>query len=102
MSESSDVAFDLILRMLKLFVSQYSIELSSFGKAGVAALILGKVVPLLDWAQSGDRFDTHRLAVVIGAKTVINGLFVIISGIGEDIFHGARGVGNPESGFNLP
>jgi hypothetical protein len=59
------IAFLLIFVMFKLFVSQYEIEFSAFTKAAIAALILGKVVPLLDWAQSGYRFDNHRRAAVI-------------------------------------
>jgi hypothetical protein len=84
------IAFLLIFLIFKLFVSQYEIEFSAFTKAAIAALILGKVVPLLDWAQSGYRFDTHRRAVVIGCKTFIYGLVVIVLGIGEKIFHSVR------------
>lgn len=71
------IAFLLIFMMFKLFVSQYEIEFSAFTRAAIAALILGKVVPLLDWAQSGYRFDAHRRAVVIACKTFIYGLVVI-------------------------
>jgi hypothetical protein len=56
------IAFLLIFLMFKLLVSQYSIEFSAFTEAAVAALILGKVIPLLDWAQSGYGFDSHRRA----------------------------------------
>lgn len=52
-------AFGLLFLLFKLFVEQYSIEYSAFVKAAVAALILGKVIPLLDWAQSGYRFETQ-------------------------------------------
>jgi predicted membrane metal-binding protein len=47
------IAFGLIGLLYKLFVSQFSIEFSAFGKAAIAALIVGKVVMLLDWAQTG-------------------------------------------------
>jgi hypothetical protein len=94
------VAFLLIFVMFKLFVSQYEIEFSAFTKAAIAALILGKVVPLLDWAQSGHRFDTHRRAVVIGCKTFIYGLVVIVLGIGEKIFHSVREAGSFQDGIS--
>ena len=74
------IAFLLIFVMFKLFVSQYEIEFSAFTRAAIAALILGKVVPLLDWAQSGYRFDNHRRAVVIAGKTFIYGLVYSCSG----------------------
>ena len=94
------VAFLLIFVMFKLFVSQYEIEFSAFTKAAIAALILGKVVPLLDWAQSGYRFDTHRRAVVIACKTFIYGLAVIVLGIGEKIFHNVREAGSLRDGIS--
>jgi hypothetical protein len=94
------VAFLLIFVMFKLFVSQYEIEFSAFTKAAIAALILGKVVPFLDWAQSGYRFDTHRRAVVIACKTFIYGLVVIVLGIGENIFHDVRQAGSLGEGIN--
>jgi len=94
------IAFLLIFVMFKLFVSQYEIEFSAFTKAAIAALILGKVVPLLDWAQSSHRFETHRRAVVIAGKTFIYGLVVIVLGIGEKIFHNAREAGSLREGIS--
>ncbi len=86
--------------LFKLFVSQYSIEFSAFSKAAVAVLILGKVIPLLDWAQSGYRFGTHRRAVVIGCKTFMYRLVVIALGIGEKIFHSVREAGSFQDGIS--
>lgn len=83
-------AFILIFLLFKLFVEQYSIEFSAFTKAAVGALILGKVIPLLDWAQSGHRFETHRRVVVIACKTLVYALVVIVLGIGERIFEASR------------
>ncbi len=94
-------AFLLIFVIFKLFVSQYEIEFSAFSRAAVAALILGKVIPLLDWAQSGYRFDTHRRAIVIAGKTFIYGLVVIILGIGEKLFHSVREAGSLQDGISL-
>jgi hypothetical protein len=87
-------AFMLLFVLFKLFVAQYSIEYSAFTKAAVAALILGKVVPLLDWADSGYRFETYRRIVVIAGKTLIYALIVIVLGIGERIFTAYRQEGS--------
>ena len=95
------IAFLLIFVMFKLFVSQYSIEFTAFTKAAVGALILGKVIPLLDWVQSGYSFDTHRRAVVIACKTFIYGLAVIVLGIGERIIRGSRETGSLREGVAL-
>jgi hypothetical protein len=78
-------AFMLIFLLFKLFVAQYAIEFSAFSKAAVGALILGKVVPLLDRAQSQYRFANHRRIVVIAGKTVVYALVVIVLGIGDRI-----------------
>jgi hypothetical protein len=94
------IAFLLIFVMFKLFVSQYEIEFSAFTKAAIAALILGKVVPLLDWAQSGYHFDNHRRAAVIACKTFIYGLVVIVLGIGEKVFHSVREAGSLRDGIS--
>jgi hypothetical protein len=79
-------AFGVLFLLFKLFVAQYSIEYSAFAKAAVAALILGKIIPLLDWAQSGYRFASHRRIVVIAAKTIVYAVVVIVLGTGERIF----------------
>ena len=95
------IAFILIFLLFKLFVSQYSIEFSAFTKAAVAALILGKVIPLLDWAQSGYRFNSYRPAVVIAAKTLIYGLVVFVLGTGERIFEASRRAGTSAGGSTM-
>ncbi len=83
-------AFGLLFLLFKLFVAQYAIEYSAFAKAAIAALILGKVIPLLDWAQSGYRFETHRRIVVIAGKTLVYAAVVIVLGTGERIFESFR------------
>ena len=94
-------AFILIFLLFKLFVAQYSIEFSAFTRAAVAALILGKVIPLLDWAQSGRRFDTQRRVVVIAGKTFVYGLVVLVLGIGERMFEAFRKQGSWSKGIDF-
>ena len=89
------IAFMLIGVLFKLFVSQYEIEFSAFAKAAVAALIIGKVVALMDLAESRYAADrSHRRIVVVAAKTVLYALVVIVLGIGEKIFHAYREAGS--------
>jgi hypothetical protein len=87
-------AFMVLFLIFKLFVAQYSIEYSAFTKAAVAALVLGKVVPLLDWADSGYRFEGHRRIVVVLGKTLAYALVVIMLGTGERIFTAFRHEGS--------
>jgi hypothetical protein len=85
------IAFLLIFVMFKLFVAQYEIEYTAFTKAAIAALIIGKVIALLDWAESGRSADrTHRRIVVVACKTLAYALVVIVLGIGEQIFEAYR------------
>src|SRR5438034_7420398 len=92
-------AFMMIFLLFKLFVAQYSIEFSAFTKAAIAALILGKVIPVLDWAQSGHRFETHRRIVVVAGKTLVYALVVIVLGIGERILKASRKEGTLRGGI---
>jgi hypothetical protein len=88
------IALMIILVLLKLFFLQYSIEFYAFSRAAVGALILGKVVLLMDWAEAGRRVSIYPRAVVIACKTLIYALTVIVLGIGERIVHSYRQVGN--------
>ncbi len=88
-------AFLLIGVLFKLFVAQYAIEFSAFTKAAISALIIGKVIALLDWAESSRRADsTHRRIVVVAAKTLLYAIVVIVIGIGEKIFEAYRKAGS--------
>jgi hypothetical protein len=87
-------ALIVILAILKLFISQYSIEFYAFSKAAIGALILGKVILLMDWAESGRRASPYPRAVVVICKTFIYGLAVITLGIGERILHSYRQAGD--------
>jgi hypothetical protein len=93
-------AFMLIFLLFKLFVAQYAIEFSAFTKAAVAALILGKAIPILDWAQSGYRFASNRRIVVVACKTAIYALAVTVLGIGERILEAFRKQGSLSAAVN--
>ncbi len=54
------------------------------------------MIPLLDWAESGYRFDSHRRIVVVAGKTFVYALVVIVLGIGEKIFDAYRKAGSLE------
>jgi len=83
-------AFLLIFTLFKMFVVQSSIEFSAFTEAAIAALILGKVVALLDWAESGYRFEHYRRIAVILGKTIVYALVVLVFVTGERILEAFR------------
>lgn len=82
--------FIVIFVLFKLFVAQYSIEYTAFSKAAIGALILGKVVPILDWADSGYRFESYRRITVVAGKTIVYAIVVVILGIGEQLVEAYR------------
>jgi hypothetical protein len=95
------IALMLILALLKLFISQYSIEFYAFSRAAIGALILGKVVLLMDWAESGRRVSTYPRIAVIACKTFIYGLAVLALGIGERTIHSYRRTGDFRDAVSL-
>ena len=95
------VALMLLMLLLKLFVSQYSIEFYAFSRAAIGALILGKVVLVVDWMEGERRFNSYPLALVIAGKTVLYGFAVIIFGTAERIFHACRTTGSLRDGLAI-
>jgi hypothetical protein len=95
------VAFFLIFLMFRLFAEKYSVEFSVLGKAAVGALVLGKVILLVDWAQSGHRVGSHRPAIAIGIQTFSYGLVVIVLVVGERMFHAVREAGSLQGGISI-
>jgi hypothetical protein len=94
------VAFLMIFVMFRLFAQKYSIEFSALSKAAIGALILGKVIPLLEWSGSRYSFGTHRRIVVIASKTIVYGLVVTVLATAEKIFHGIRETGSLHGGIS--
>ena len=94
------VAFFLIFLIFKLFAAPYSVEFSAFSKAAIAALIIGRIALVLDWAQ-GSRLAKQRRAVVIGCWTLVYALAVIIFLIGTKIFQGVREAGSLQGGISF-
>jgi hypothetical protein len=88
------VAFLLIFLLFKLFVAQYSVQYAAFTRAAVAALVLGKVIPLLDWVGARYSFWKPRRIVSIVVRTLVYALVVILLGTGERLFRAFRHEGS--------
>ena len=95
------IAFMLIGVMFKLFVTQYSIQFTAFTRAAVFALIIGKVILLIDWAESGRDFGSHRRIVVIACQTFVYAFAVFTLGIGERILEAAHKAHSLREGFDM-
>ncbi len=95
------LALAWILLMFKLFVAQYAIEYYAFTKAAIGALIIGKAVLLMEWAEARRRPSRLPRAMVVLFRTMLYGVAVIALGIGERIIHGTRETGSLREGFAL-
>jgi hypothetical protein len=91
----------IILTLLKLFNAQYSISISAFSKAAVGAIVLGKLVPLLDSLISKRKPGLQSLpaALSIAIKTVFYGVVVTAFWILDHIVHASRRLHSLERGF---
>ena len=83
--------FGFVLLLKKLFLAAYEIEFYALSVVVVGALIVAKVVVILDKTPTGTRFDVSRPPVVgalykMLAYTVVTALVLF----GEKVFHAWR------------
>jgi hypothetical protein len=84
------ICFALLLTLKKLFLAQYEIEFYGVSAAVVGALVIGKVVVLLDHSRIGNRFDRGPLWVGVLYKTVIYTLITYGVLVAEKAIHEVR------------
>jgi len=89
------VCFGLVLTLKKLFLAEYSLEFYGISAAVVGALVVGKVVVLLDHTRVGNRFDQgHALWRGAFYKTAMYTLVALLVFAAEKVFHSYRESGN--------
>src|ERR1700741_1240115 len=77
------IALMLIFVVVKLLALQYSIRFYAFARAAIGALVLGKIVLLMEIAERKRKASRYPRAVVVAFKTVIYALAVILFEFGE-------------------
>ena len=89
------VCFTLVLTLKKLFLAQYSVEFYGVSAAFLGALVVGKVVVLLEHTRVGNRFDRTD-ALWRGAlyKTVVYTAIAFLVFVSEKAFHAYRESGD--------
>src|SRR6516225_877713 len=65
------IAMILIFAVVKLLALQYSIRFYAFARAAIGALVLGKVVLLMEMAERRSGPSRYPRAIVVAFKTVI-------------------------------
>lgn len=83
--------FTVVLTLKKLFLASYQIEVQALSTAAVGALIVAKVVVVLDKTRAGVRFDaTHPLWIAALYKTLVYVLATAVVLFAEKLFHAYR------------
>jgi hypothetical protein len=94
------ICFGIILTLKKLMLAAYEIEFYALSAAVISALIVGKVVVVLDKTKAGTRFDAkHSLGVVVLYKTLIYSLVTLLVLLAEKMFHAFRETGTLGQAF---
>jgi hypothetical protein len=83
--------FGFILSLKKLLLAAYDIEFYALSSAVVGALIVAKVVVVLDKTRAGTRFDrTHSIGIAALYKTLMYSLCTAFVLSAEKLFHAYR------------
>ena len=85
------VCFGIILTLKKLFLEEYEIQVYAVSAAVIGALVVAKVVVILDKARAGTRFDV-RASLGLGAlyKTLLYAAATFLALFAERLFHAYR------------
>ena len=84
------VCFGLIALLKTLILHEYAIETAAAGKAVFGALVIAKVVIVLDKTKFGNRFERHAVWSSVVYKTVVYTAVVATVLVAEKLFHAWR------------
>lgn len=88
--------FSVVLTLKKLLLASYQIEVQALSTAAIGALIVAKVVIVLDRTRAGTRFDASLpLGLAALYKTLVYGLATFVVLFLEKLFHAYRETGLP-------
>jgi fumarate reductase subunit D len=93
------IALMLILAVVKLLALQYSIRFYAFARAAIGALVLGKVILLMEMAERERNASRYPRAIVVAFKTVIYAMAVVLFEFGERVVRAWYERGNLREGL---
>ncbi len=93
------VAFLVQLLIIKLAVEQFSIPLTAFSKALVAALLAAKAVLILDETPLARKLERYRRIIAVAVKTLLYGLGTLLLGYIERFLEALHKVGSFDGAF---
>jgi fumarate reductase subunit D len=95
------VALMLIFVVVKLLALQYSIQFYAFARAAIGALILGKIVLLMEMAERRRKMSRLPRAAVVAFRTVIYAMAVVVFEFGARIVRAWHESGSLREGIAL-
>jgi len=95
------IALMLILTAVKLLALQYDIHFVAFARAAIGAVVLGKIVLLMEAAERKRRASNYPRAIVVAFKTVVYALAVIVFEFGERLVRAWHKTGSLSEGAAL-
>ena len=91
----------LIFVVLKLLALQYEIRFYAFARAAIGALVLGKVILLMQMAERKSAASRYPRAIVVAFKTVIYAMAVFLFEFGERVARAWYARGNLGEGLAM-
>jgi len=95
------IALMLIFIVVKLLALQYSIRFYAFARAAIAALVLGKVVLLMEIAERRRKASRYPRAAAVAFRTAVYAMAVIAFEFGERIVRAWYRTGSLSEGVAL-
>ena len=94
------LGFILVFLIIKLILAEYDIPVKILSQSAVAALIIGKVVLVLERVRLEDRFPNSPRFVPVAIKTMFFGFSAIVVGFLERIVEAWRATGGFVTGLH--
>ena len=94
-------AMMLIFVVVKLLALQYSIHFYAFARAAIGALVVGKVVLLMEIAERNRAVSMYPRALVVAFKTVIYAMAVFVFEFGERVVRAWYEKGSLQAGLAM-
>jgi hypothetical protein len=85
------ICFGIILLLKKLFLAEYKVEFNALSAAVIGALVIGKVVVILDKTAIGNRFQrSHAAFIDVFYRSLVYTFFVALVVAAEKVFHASH------------
>ena len=85
------ICFGILLLLKKLFLAEYKVQFNALSAAVIGALVIGKVVVILDKTAIGNRFrESHAAYIDITYRSLIYTFFTGLVVAAEKVFHASH------------